>query len=103
MRLLSEIISYAGNQLTTVKINMDKVGWTFERENLIKSDFIYGLAFRMHKWPRSIENMSINLDKALSFNQQIDGEDISKLLLGIKEIIGNLKSFELNLCGIGYC
>lgn len=75
--MLSEVIAQAGNQLTTVIVNMNKVGWTFERENLIKSDFIYGLALRMPSWPKSIKNLTVNLDRAFSFNNQIDSDDIS--------------------------
>lgn len=77
MRMLSEVIAQAGNQLATVIVNMNKVGWTFERDNLIKSDFIYGLALRMPSWPKSIKNLTVNLDRAFSFNNQIDDDDIS--------------------------
>lgn len=81
---------------------MDKVGWTFSRDDLVKGDFFSGIANRMPSWPKSIKRLNLNYDRALSFSKNIDDDDIKKMISGLKEVICGLDSLELNFCGIGY-
>ncbi|EAR96222.1 hypothetical protein TTHERM_00129990 (macronuclear) [Tetrahymena thermophila SB210] len=99
---LSLLISQGSEELKTVIIDLEKVGWTFERQKMIKPNFVFGIATQMHKWPKSIQHLTINLDRALSFNENIVGDNVKLLLEGIHQIIPQLQTFSLNLDGIGF-
>ncbi|KAL4459300.1 hypothetical protein ABPG74_017913 [Tetrahymena malaccensis] len=99
---LSLLISQGSEELSTVIIDLEKVGWTFDRQKMIKPNFVFGIANQMHKWPKSIQHLTINLDRALSYNENIVGDNVKLLLEGINQIMPQLKSFSLNLGGIGF-
>ncbi|KAL4504315.1 hypothetical protein ABPG72_021153 [Tetrahymena utriculariae] len=99
---LSLLISQGSEELNNVVIDLEKVGWTFDRQKIIKPNFVFGIANQMHKWPKSIEHFTINLDRALSYNENIVGDNVKLLLEGIYQIIPQLQTFSLNLDGIGF-
>lgn len=84
-------------------LNLDKVGWNFDRNKIIFGNFVFGITNFMNKWPKSIRRFKLNLDRGLSFNENILSEHLQTLFNGLREgVIENLEEFELNLGGIGY-